>query len=71
MTAIFGSKKSSYRCPECGSYDTELKRLGAVGRMEIFDKILDLLPGRGSPLQGGQYTLVCRNCGHRTTIFIR
>ena len=54
MTAIFGSKKSSYRCPECGSYDTELKMLGAEGRMEIFDKILDLLPGRCSPLEGGQ-----------------
>jgi translation initiation factor 2 beta subunit (eIF-2beta)/eIF-5 len=71
MTAILDRKKSSYRCPECGSYDTELKRLGAEGRMEIFDKILDLLPGCGSPLRGGQYTLVCRSCGKHSTIFIR
>ena len=71
MTAIFRSKKSSYRCPECGSYDTELKRLGAEGRIQIFGKIVDMLTGCGPSFHGGQYTLVCHKCGHHSMIFIQ
>ena len=71
MTPIFDSKNSGYKYPECGSDDTELKSLGAERTMQLFGKILGMLPGRSSPLQGGQYTMVCRSCEHRSTIFIR
>lgn len=69
MTAIFGSKKSRYTCPECGSDDTELVSLGAEGRLQLFGKILDMLQSPAG--RRGQFTLVCHKCGHRSAIFIQ
>ncbi len=69
MVSIFSSKNSGYRCPECGSEDTELVRSGAEGKLQVFGKILDMLQSQ-TPRRG-QFTLVCHKCGHHSMIFIQ
>lgn len=56
MTAIFGSKKSRYTCPECGSDDTELVSLGAEGGFSSSEKYWTCCR---APREGADSSLWC------------
>ena len=61
------------RCSNCGSEKTELQAAPPNAPFlpgKMLQLLRQLLPGPPS-LSGGQYVLVCRECGHTALIQVR